>query len=460
MLVDVLADFVQSTPFADIPSDVANHAKHVVWDTVGCCFGAADTELAKTIVDVCAGDSAGQSTIIGFSSRTSCAEAAFANGVNANLIDFNDTILDPVGHLSSEVVPVALAIAERVHASGRELIAAVTLGYEVAMRIGTACGYSKDLMKTLGPLSLPTYHIFGSVAAAGRLLGLSSTELANALGMAATVTAMPGGGLVGLKTSYMGKSVNHGYSARNAVTVALLAKRGLDAPRAFLESEEEEVAFSKRCRSDRFDASPIKDGLGSTWFVRKNHLKPLPSCRWTHAPTTALRAILASERIDPDAIEQIVIESFWWAISKSSKSPSTMAEGIYSTPYALVMTLLGVPPGPEWYAPSLMNDPRVRALMAKVVLVEDVEATRALPGRQRAKATVKLADRTLSASIEHMHGAPEHPLSEVEVAAKFVALATPIMSHDVARQLADSLSGLVRVADVAGLISQLSRPAH
>ncbi|HEU5321460.1 MAG TPA: MmgE/PrpD family protein, partial [Methylomirabilota bacterium] len=162
MLADEIARFVVGTRFEHFPPPVVATAKAVVLDTVGCCLGGVHTDLGRTVVGLCRGAGEGDATIVGVAGTASAAEAAFANAVLSNVIDYNDTTLDPVGHLSSEVVPAALAMAEVTGASGRDLLAAVVLGYEVAIRLGRAVAYSPALMRARGPVSLPTFHVFGA----------------------------------------------------------------------------------------------------------------------------------------------------------------------------------------------------------------------------------------------------------------------------------------------------------
>ncbi len=442
MIVEELARFVLGLKHDDIPAAPARAGKAIFSDTIGCCFGGVRTDLGRLTIALCS-NGARESSVVGATIKTSAPEAAFANAVLCNIIDYNDVTLVPVGHVSSEVVPCGLAAAELAGASGRELLTAMVAGYEVAIRVGLAIDYSSR-SEMLGPVSLPTYHIFGATAAAGRLLGLDQVQLANALAIAATFAMMPANNYVSAKTSYMLKSMTHGVSARNAMTSVLLAQRGLDAPLDFFETTTTD-AFWRRVRSDRFDRDRLTGGLGAEWLIEGVHLKAYPSCGWTHGATTAVDAALGDEPLDFDQVDEVRIETFRWAVEKDNRRPRSMADAIFSTPYAVAMTLLRVPRGPAWYSEASLKSAEVQALMDKIVLVEDPEATRAIPARQPTRATIKLRGRTLAASTDYMLGAPNAPMSESMKERKFLTLAQELMGTEAATSLS-RLLGRIEVA--------------
>ena len=458
MIADEISDYVVRTKFEHLPRAVVEQAKLILLDTIGCILGGAQLEIGRQIIALSTQMLHGkQATLIGCRNRTGYLEAVFANAFLSDILDYEDSTLDPVAHFSAEIIPAALAVGELKKAAGKDLLTAIVVGYEVGIRIGSAISYSADLSRRRQGTSFATFQILAATVTAGKLLGLSKEEMANALGTAATVTMMPGAKLVSSTTSYMSKSVEPAASARNAVTAAMLARHGLDAPHDFLEVDSEH-AFWARYRSDRCNFERMTEKLGQEWAILRTEFKPFPSCRWTHAPATAALNIMRSEKVNPQDIEEIIIESHYGAVkgvlgALGNKKPRNMAEATFSTPYAVATILLGVPPGPLWYAQETLKRQDVRDLLEKVELIEDPKATEVFPIKHRGRATILLkGGRSLVGQTEYMKGSPENAMSKEELVGKFKALSDAFLTQDDATRICEMIFDL----DNVGSINQIT----
>jgi 2-methylcitrate dehydratase PrpD len=182
---EVLADYVTKTKFEDLPAEVVTHAKKIVMDNISCGLGGRKTLEGDVLVNI-AKEMGGkpQATIIGDATRVSCEQAAQVNRVITNMLDYDDDCLNPnIGHMSSLLVPVALAIGEYANVSGKDLITALVLGYEVINRLREAVDPSEEaFLKTFEKIDFSGLA-FGATTVAGRLLGLNAEQMTNAYGL-------------------------------------------------------------------------------------------------------------------------------------------------------------------------------------------------------------------------------------------------------------------------------------
>ena len=221
-LTQKLAGFVINTRDADVPAEVLDRARDALVDTLGCAMaGSLDegSEIAqKWVLETGA---RAQATVIGTPLSTSPAEAAFANGLAAHALDFDDSLITLRGHPTAPMLGAGLAVGEVTAASGKSLLAAIAIGLDVGGKLGPALG-AAHYMK--GWHSTATVGVFTATAVAARLWGLTVEQLQTAFGIAASEAS----GLI-RNFGTMTKPFHAGHAARNGVMAAWLAKSGFTA---------------------------------------------------------------------------------------------------------------------------------------------------------------------------------------------------------------------------------------
>src|SRR5208283_1665098 len=236
-----LADYIVNSSFNDLPPEVVHRVKLCIRDSIGCSLAGSTTNIGKILINTLNDlNGNGHSTIIGSGRKTTPPYAAFVNGNMADICELNDAD-------GATVIEPAIAVSELVHTSGKELINACCLGYELSGRIVPA------VRPTLNPKA--TAHgsggaqIFGTAAAASKLLGLSKEGAANALGIAGANAPLP----CNMKTiegelgnSSMVKN-NFGSAAMVGVFSAMLARDGFTGPPDIFEGD---TGFWKMYGSD------------------------------------------------------------------------------------------------------------------------------------------------------------------------------------------------------------------
>src|SRR5471032_842174 len=261
-----LARFVAETRWEDIPETVRHEAKRALLNffavaIAGCRMAPVELAL-KSLAEFSGGR---QATIVGRSERIDALSAAFLNAAGANVFDYCDTHLPTVVHPTSPLAPAVLAVAELRKVTGPELLLAFILGFEIECRVGGAISpghYPKGWHIT------STCGVFGSAAGAAKLLGLKENQVVWTLGNAATQSA----GLCEC-LGWPAKSVSVGNAARNGLLSALLAEKGFSGPAEPIAGAQGFLAVM----DEPVNWAALTDGLGKTWEVTNNSIKPYPS---------------------------------------------------------------------------------------------------------------------------------------------------------------------------------------
>ena len=293
-----LAAYVAGLKFEDIPPEVRERAKALTLDFLGSAIRARrDAEstpsLFKTL-ETLALDGRGESTVFGDTRTWTPAIAALLNGALGHSLDFDDTHADSSLHASAPVVPAAFAVGELVGASGREVLTAIVAGYEVCCRLGNALDPTSHYARGFHPTA--TAGTYGAAAAAGKLFGLSETQLIAAFGVSGSQAA---GSLQFLVNGAWNKRYQVGAAAMNGVVAATLARQGFVGATESVEGKHGLLVGY----TDHADAAKAVAGLGRTYETLKIGVKPYPSCRYTHAALDAIIAMRREHNLTPDQIK-------------------------------------------------------------------------------------------------------------------------------------------------------------
>ena len=187
--IDALSAYAAALRWEELPPAVQAKTRELVLDSIGCAVGGTVLAASRALAEMVA-EWGGQpeAQVMGVALRAPAAHAAYVNAYLANALDFDDTYL-VIGHPGAAVIPTALAVGEARGASGEAVLAAIVAGYEVACRIGYAI--TPTLQRFDQVFGLPTWHTWGAVVAAGRVLGLKPEQLADAMGVSGPHAMVP-----------------------------------------------------------------------------------------------------------------------------------------------------------------------------------------------------------------------------------------------------------------------------
>jgi 2-methylcitrate dehydratase PrpD len=452
-----LAKFVSESSFEDIPPQVVARTKLAILDALGIALGAYGTghPLVKAIVNIAEISSqAKESTIIGNGRKVSCLDASWANSTLANILDFSDGHF-AAGHINDRVVPPALAVAEREHATGKEFLASVLVGYEVYIRLA----YS--MFRTTEPASLrtPYFVALGPVAvsaSAGRLLRLTPRQVAGAMGLASSIQicgaqyAMSGGNE---------KDLTSGHESRRGVLAALLAHEGVMGSTDILEGS----SGLGKALSDGFQPDELLRGLGREYEITGCYFKPYSACKYLHSSIEAASKIWQKHKPAPNDIEKINIATNAASASRANYEIKSHVSAIFSHPYQVAVALREGGFDLPIYWEAKMRDGVIGELLKKTKMVSDPRFNEMYKTRLTGGATwpaeveVQMKNGAIyKETVINPKGDPQSPMSPEEVREKFIKLALMALPRERVDRVLDAIGRLESIEDVNELSALLS----
>jgi 2-methylcitrate dehydratase PrpD len=452
----ILADYVAGGKFEDLPSEVVAHAKRCVMDTISCGLGGRKTRdadiLIKTLKEI---GGPPEATVFWERTKLSFIHAAQVNRFLANILDYDDAYMK-VGHMTIVLVPVALALGERLHSTGKEIINAVVHGYEAIIRIRNALEPTREAYVTTFE-RVDSGTAFGVTVVAGKLLGLNGEQMADAFGLTgfarASRVTYPDRATKGMP-SWM--KITCGDSLIPGIHSALLAKNGVSGDRHVLDQG---TAYGLVVGSDRYDASELTRKLGEEYGTLRIGFKFYPACRYTSAAIDAATAIVSENSVNVDDIDRIIVRgSKNLATFFQIYEPKHIIEAEFSIPYVITMALTEKPRA-VWYSDETMKDPKLRELQHKVSVEEDPVATQKFLTFYVACATVEMTmkgGRVLSRHVDYPKGEPENPFSDEDHRDKFNWMASHVgmnqaQKEELLRRL-DRFEELDNVSELTALL--------
>ncbi|HEX3631710.1 MAG TPA: MmgE/PrpD family protein [Casimicrobiaceae bacterium] len=440
------AAFARELEFDALPDDVVRMASRCLIDLIGVAAAGARTPAAAIVnayasTQMCGRDR--EARILFDGRRASLAGAAFAGAATIDSIDAHDGHVLTKGHAGVALLPALLAyvdgdIGERKRIDGREFIACLVLGYELATRAGIALHATTSDYHCSG-----AWNALGCAAVGGRLMDFDERRMREALGIAEYLG--PRGQILRVCAQPSMLKDGSASGAHAGVTAALLAREGFTgAPALTVEADE---------------VRPLWSDLGQRWRIREQYFKAYPVCRWAQPAVEAALSLKRAHRFDADDIVAIGIESFREAIDLGSqcRAPATTDEAQYSLPFPVAAALIFGRVGGAEIGAAGLSDPRIARLLATFSLSENDEFSSRFPAERWARVRIGLSDgRSLVSEPTQARGGAEHPLSDEEIAAKYRELAEPLLGTRRSSRifaLADSLP--TEATALAPLIEEL-----
>lgn len=415
-LVNEIADFAVGAADTGVPAAVIEDAQLRLVDIVGLCLCVNRTADSRQLrAEMRHWGELGNSTIIGFG-QSLAPTAALMNGIMSHAEDFDDTHTESLTHVSAAVVPAALAIAEEQGACGAALLRAIALGEEVAVRIGLG---ARGQFHARGFHTTGIVGAFGATVAASLLMRLSTDTTAQALAIAASMSA---GIFEFLANGSTVKRMHPGWAAKSGITAARLARGGVTGPATALEGRQ---GLYRTHIGDTFAPDIIVAGLGRKWHAPDTSFKPYPCCHFLHAPLDALGALQDEYFFAVDDVDSVVCLVPEGAIPvvaepvNKKRNPTSGYDAKFSAYFALAALLVKRRVDLASYSSEQVTDQVIRHVMARIVCRADPESA-AYPTSFGGAVEVILRDRRrLFRRVLHNRGAPSNPMSQGDVTSKF-----------------------------------------
>lgn len=444
-----LASFTSHLTYSRLSAHSREMAKRCMLDWLGVAIRGSQEKPAAIIRQVLNDPGPGEATVFsGGTLKDNVLNAAFCNGSASHSLDFDDLHNPSIIHLACVVVPGVFSIAEKEHASGKEMIAAVCAGYEAGARVGeSVIPESYFFWHTTG-----TAGTFGAAAAAANLLHLDTEKTVQCYGSAGTQAA---GLWEFLKEGAMSKSLHAGKSSYAGVLSAYLARAGFTGASRILEGEK---GFCRAMVKEPH-LEKLTEGLGlGRLKIDDNSFKPYACCKHSHAALYAIQTLRAENGLVPDDIDGIELHvndiTNYLINNGAPKNPYGCK---FSIQYCCAAMMKDGAAGIEQFAPKAINDPVTRALMKKITVVPDAEIEKVHvenPAKLASKVIIRLKDgRVLERQVDFPKGNPDNPLSWEEAKDKFMHLAVPVYGEVKSRKLCELILHLEKAEDFAACLA-------
>ncbi|MGI9659228.1 MAG: MmgE/PrpD family protein [Gaiellaceae bacterium] len=402
-----LAQSVATVSWDELSSEVRERVLLVLFDTLGvAAAGAATPELVS--LTAAWDPPAGEVPLIAAGRSSDEATACVLNGAATCTLELDEGNKYARGHPCAHVLPAALALGATSECSGAEWLSAFSVGYEVAARFGRATRL-KPGVHPHGTWGAP-----GAAVAAGRLLRLGAEELAGAIDAASAQSVAPH-----FSSAFRGSFVRNvwiGQANLAGLTAARLAQSGLASVDGAAPDVYGEILGT-------LDVSELDRDLGSCSEVLRGYFKRHAACAYTHAPADAVQELLTVGAIDPEAVTEILVETYGIAATLDTREWPTRLAAMFSIPYVVAETVRAGEFGPRSTDEERRADSATVALAERVSVQATDEFERRLPDNRGARVTVTTDEGSRSAEIRNPIGdADNQPLGWDDVRVKVSGL--------------------------------------
>jgi 2-methylcitrate dehydratase len=449
--VEALAKYAARASFADLSAQSRQQLPVHILDSLGCCIaalGAGPVEACRAQVSDFGGG--GPCALIG-GGNANPIFAAFWHTALVRYVDFMDNFLAPTETChTADNFGVALTIAEYVGGSGRDLMLAVALAYTVQSRFVDHANFMTRGFDHTAQLA------FSLNAAAGRLLGLSESQIANAIAMAAVSDASFA--VVRAKPLSQWKGLASAQSALAAMNAAFLARRGVQGPLQVIEGPNGiDNLLHRQIRID-WD----KQGYGG---VLESTIKKYNSMIHTQSAVHCMVELVRQNKIDPGKVVSIEADVIRIAYDFAGgghygvdKAIRTKEQADHSLPYLLAVALLDGDVMPAQFEPDRITRADVQQLLKKVSVRPDQEFTDQYPAKMPAKIIVRVqGGKVIEHEVQDFPGLASRPFTWEESVEKFDRLAVGHADEGTCREIKDAVHSLenIQVADLMALLGRV-----
>ena len=434
-----MASFISATHYGDLPREVVSRTKGCLLDWIGSAY-AGKGSPTDTIVFPLVREMGGRkvAALVGSKDSAPPVVAALYNGTISAVMEIDDVHEEAGIHAGIGVIPAALATADYVGASGRDLITSVVIGYDVTVRMARAAGPSHyQFWHSTG-----TCNAFGAAAAAGRLLHLDPHKMTMALGLSGTQASGFWESLN--REATMAKHLHSGKAASNGVFSALLAGAGFRGSESIIEGEKGFLAASSEATEQ--DKVKLTDDFGEPFLIMRNFFKKYACCRACFEGIEGIHQILRTHHVSHREIEKISVTMKpmrTWMVG--NENPRNPYEAKFSLPFCMALMALHGEAGLYQFNEENLHDPALREFMEKIKIHSDPDIV------PKARLEVVCKDRSVFAAEPLCQS-----LNLDEVRDKFIKNSDPLLRKKQIDNILSSIEGLEAMDKITELTRVLN----
>src|SRR5438046_2389682 len=460
LLSQTIAEWACALKYDDLSPEAIQAAKLFWFDSIGCALGGSQQDDAKILLKHYCGMSGGNGKATAFVSgfKTNPVDAAFLNGHMIRAMDYNDIYWKADPCHPSDLIAAPLALCESEGLSGKDLILATIIAYEIELRL---CEIGRPGVREYG-WHHATLSAFAAPIAAGRVLNLTPDQMVSAIGVSAARTFCPGAVTAGKLTNM--KNTVDPWAGRMGAEGALLAREGFSGPEHIIDGKEGLFAVFGHVQ---YKGQPASfDGEG--WVKdlpnsKKSHyrildcgMKSFPIEALSHSPLTAMMKTVKENKIQANDVKEIKVEVIARAADilgdPHKYRPDSKETADHSLPYCMAVRLVDGMDKPMQFRETRVRDISRRHFMDKVKVVANGELEALFPKFQPSRVTITTnSGASHSTRVDVPKGDPRDPMTEEEIAVKFTALGGDVIGKDQCRKLQTFIMSIEAAGNLGGL---------
>ena len=448
----IWAEYAVNLIFEDLSPEAIAAAKMFIYDSFGCALGGSKTEdfhILEAVFSEIGGR--GECSVIGSDLKTDVRSASLINGVAIRGLDYNDVYWKQDPSHPSDLLPAAFCVGEREKRSGKDLLVATVIAYELEMRMMEAAFPG---VRELG-LHHATLTQFVSPVVAGKMMGLNAEQITNAIGIGASHNVTLGAVTAGKLT--MMKNTVDPMATESGVFAALLAQKGFQGTTPIFEGREGLFeAIGKDWQPD-----VLTECLESKKFKITNcSIKPFPCEALTHAPISAVLDLVLAHDLQPEQIASIEIYTLKRAAEILADEKKYIIDSRetadHSLPYCIAAAVVRRRLTPNEFNKESLKDAQILECVPKVKAVLEPSFESRFPAEQPCKVVIKLTNgETLMKERAFPKGDPRDQLSTEELKEKFSILAEGILTDAQKETVYQTVYDLENVREIGDLMRLL-----
>ena len=462
-----IAAWATSLRFEHLSDSAIDAAKRFWFDSIGCALGGSSTHDSRILVDhhrSLAPDGSGACTVFTAGWRTNPVDAAFLNSHMVRAMDFNDIYWKADPAHPSDLICGPLALCEANDKSGRDLILATVIVYELQCRFAEI---GRPGIREYG-WHHATLSGFTAAVGAGRVIGLTPEQMVHAIGICASRTGTLGAVTAGELT--MMKNTVDPWASRMGVESAMLAARGFTGPAHIIDGKEglfhamgHSHVRGAPCGFDREGLTrDLPTSPSDAYRIEACGMKSFPVEALMHSPLSALFRLRDRHGLAAEDVAEIRVEVIARAADilgdPAKYRPTTRETADHSLPYAMAVALVDGVLGPAQFDEDRVRDPRLAPIMDRVRVVANESYEARFPASQPSRVTVFLTDGTSHAEeVDYPKGDPRDPMTWRELETKFRGLAAGVLDHEGCDAIRRVVRGLDAMDSVRPLCAAVGR---
>src|SRR5499426_1791410 len=406
-----LAAFLVKTTVGDLPPLALERTRMAIASTIASAAMGAGIVSSRIIRELATERGGTPEATVWFDGGAALpvADAARVNAVMSDAAASDDSDLRSIAHIGTIVATAAIAMAERTGAGGRDVLAAMVLGYEIAGRIDEALTPGRGERGFHGSIST----IFGGAVAAGALLKLTPAQMTQAIALAATSI----GGLHVAANTSVAREYHAGLSAMLGIHAALAAYKGYVAEEKVLELPR---GFFAAYGGDHLE--DVTKDLGSSWDICTNMaIKLVPGGHPHHAAAEAAANAAIAGNVDPADVASVVLSSAKYRTLPGPRHPTDLIGVAHSPAYFIAAAIADRGYGWIHASPEKVADPMSAQLIDKITVDPNPPPyPDRFPHHHGATVTITLMDgRQFANHVDFPRGSAPRGIEWADVDAKY-----------------------------------------